>query len=180
MSTWPPPVDLVDLAKTHDPQAVGALFSAGYPRLIGFYRVAGVPPADAEDLAADTVEAMVKSLPKLRASIAFEAWFWAIARTKLRSWIRRKQRGAPEARPDPEPSTPEEQFELAEEHGTIVTALDTLSPRDRELLWLREVEGLSYEEIGGRIKAAAGTVRVACHRARQRLLDAYQQVEQQP
>lgn len=180
MTTWPPPVDLVDLAKTRDAQAVGQLFAAAYPRLIGFYRVAGVPPADAEDLASDAVEAMVKNLPKLRASIAFEAWFWAIARAKLRSWIRRKQRGAPEAKPDPDPSTPEETVELAEEHGTIVAALELLSRRDRELLWLREVEELSYEEIGGRLQAAAGTVRVACHRARQRLLDAYQQIEEQP
>ena len=48
-----------------------------------------------------------------------------------------------------------------------------ITMKDRELLWLREVEGLSYEEIGGRLSAAAGTVRVACHRARKRLERAY-------
>ncbi len=59
-------------------------------------------------------------------------------------------------------------------------ALDHLSDRDRQLLWLREVEGLSYDEIGGRLRATAGTVRVACHRARKRLEEAYRALEPSP
>ena len=46
--------------------------------------------------------------------------------------------------------------------------LSKLTEKDRELLWLREVEGLAYGEIGGRFGAATGTIRVACHRARKK------------
>ena len=60
-----------------------------------------------------------------------------------------------------------------DEHRRIRLALENLSPKDRELLWLREVEGLEYDDIARRLGATAGTVRVACHRARRRLEAAY-------
>lgn len=170
----------VHLAQERDETAISELFSAGYPRLIGFYRVAGVPPADAEDLAGATVEAMVRNLPRLRAAIAFEAWFWSIARARLRTWIKRRRRPRHDPPIDPEPSTPDEIVERSEEHQAIIAALAGLSVRDRELLWLREVEGLSYDEIGTRLQTAVGTVRVACHRARKRLENAYNALEIEP
>jgi RNA polymerase sigma factor (sigma-70 family) len=56
--------------------------------------------------------------------------------------------------------------------------MSQLSTRDRQLLWLREVEGLSYDDIGSRLGATVGTVRVACHRARQRLEEVYTRGEE--
>ena len=126
-----------------------------------------------DDLAAQVCEAVVKGIPKLREVGAFEGWFWSIARTTLRGWIRRHRR---DPRPPPQPAAPRqpEEFVLeAEEHSDIRAALDLLSMRDRQLLWLREVEDLSYDDIGGRLGSAAGAVRVACHRARTRLEAAY-------
>jgi RNA polymerase sigma factor (sigma-70 family) len=73
----------------------------------------------------------------------------------------------------PEAPGPAEQVIVEEEHAQIRSALTSLSTRDRELLWLSEVEGLTYAEVGGRIGAATGTTRVACHRARRRLEEAY-------
>ena len=67
------------------------------------------------------------------------------------------------------PATPEEISMEGDEHRRIRVALSGLTPKDRELLWLREVEGLEYEDIATRLGATAGTVRVACHRARRRL-----------
>jgi RNA polymerase sigma factor (sigma-70 family) len=174
---WPPQIDVVERARDGDRNSIAALFSAGYPRLIGFFRVAGAPPPDAEDLATATIEAMVKNLPRLRAPVAFEAWFWSIARAQLRTWIRKRRRPRAEPPISPEPSHPDERAEESEEHSLVVEALGALSPRDRELLWLREVEELSYEEIGGRLRSSVGTVRVACHRARKRLEEAYQRLE---
>ena len=75
----------------------------------------------------------------------------------------------------PAASGPEERAIDADDHSRIRGALTMLSVKDRELLWLREVEGLSYEEIGGRLSAATGTIRVACHRARKKLEQAYQE-----
>jgi len=174
---WPPALEIVERAREGDADAISTLFSLGYPRLIGFFRVSGVPGPDAEDLAAETIEAMVKSLPGLRAPVAFEAWFWTIARARIRTWIRKRRRPRPSPLITPEVSRPDELAEIGEEHAVIVQALGLLSMRDRELLWLREVEQLSYEEIGGRLGAAIGTVRVACHRARRRLEAIYERLE---
>ena len=75
-------------------------------------------------------------------------------------------------------TAPEDAVHLSDEHTQIRTALETLSPKDRSLLWLRDVEELSYEEIGGRVGSTVGTVRVAYHRARNRLEEAYGALEQ--
>ncbi len=144
--------------------------------MVAFFIGAGVPPSDADDLAADTCEGIVKNISKLRQPEAFEAWFWAIGRAKLRTWIRRRRRPGRFEPVKAPGNTPAEALVEGEEHAEIRLALGFLSPKDRELLWLREVEGLSYEEIGGRLRAAAGTVRVACHRARKRLESAYEEV----
>ena len=174
-SAWPPDPDTVELCRSGDREALSRVLRAAFPRLVAFFIGAGVPHGDADDLAADTCEGLVKNIKRLRQIGAFEAWFWAIARAKLRTWIRKRRRPGrfePVIAPG---STPGEAVVEREEHADIRAALDLLSPKDRELLWLREVEGLSYEEIGGRLQAAVGTVRVACHRARKRLEAAYEE-----
>lgn len=168
---------MVEEARDGNRGAITTLFAAGYPRLIGFYRVSGARGPDAEDLAADAVESMVRHLGRLRSPESFEAWFWTIARTHLRTWIRKKSRPRKQEPIPAEPSAPDEKLEISEEHNQVVQALEALTARDRQLLWLREVEGLSYDEIGGRLRATAGTVRVACHRARKRLEEAYEALE---
>ncbi len=173
---WPPTPQLVEMARLGNRDALEQLLTAGHPRLVAFFSGAGPNHADADDLAAQVCEAVVKNISKLRDVSAFEGWFWAIARTTLRGWIRRRRR---DPRPPPvsaAPRQPDELFMESEEHSLIRVALDTLSMRDRQLLWLREVEHLSYKDIGGRLGSTAGTIRVACHRARARLETAYNQV----
>ena len=173
---WPPTHDTVDRCRTGDRECLSAVIKLGFPRLIAFFIGAGVPPSDADDLAADTCEGLVKNIPKLREVGAFEAWFWAIARAKLRTWIRKRRRPGRFEPVNAPGNTPGERVVESEEYDDIRAAMDQLSPKDRELLWLREVEGLSYEEIGGRLRTAVGTIRVASHRARKRLETAYEEV----
>jgi RNA polymerase sigma-70 factor (ECF subfamily) len=147
--------------------------------VVAFYLGLGLDLHNADELAAETAEAIVKGVPRLREAQAFEAWFWSIARNRLRNFYRTRR----SARPTDamiSPATPEELSIEREEHRRILAALAQLSPRDRELLWLREVEGLDYGEIGGRIGSAIGTVRVAIHRARRRLEEIYLQDESDP
>ncbi|MDP8958030.1 MAG: sigma-70 family RNA polymerase sigma factor [Actinomycetota bacterium] len=158
--------------------ALSKLLAAGYPRLLAFFRASGIGPSEADDLAADTLESLLRHLPALRRSASFEAWFWSIARTRLRSWIRKNRRPSRHEPISPGPLGPGELVELADEHARVRGALRRLPPRDRELLWLREVEDLSYEEIGGQFRMAPGAARVACHRARQRLEEAYRHLEE--
>lgn len=174
---WPPPRDEVERATQGDRAASEALHRAIQPRLGAFLRYHGFDTATREDIATDVSEAVLTKINTLRNPVTFEAWFWTIARNQVHGWMRRKQRDAD--RSDlmlPSPIPPDETVIAGEEHHAIRDALARLSEKDRNLLWLREVEELSYRDISNRLGAATGAIRVRCHRARQRLEAAYEEV----
>ena len=165
---WPPDIAVIRLAIDGEDRSLTYILRGGFPRLFAFYLGVGLGRHEAEELAAETCEAVVTRIDRLRAPEAFEAWFWSIARNRLRSLFRRRRATKPtEAMISP--STPEDISMQGDEHRRVRIALANLSTKDRELLWLREVEGLEYDEIARRLGVTAGTVRVACHRARRRL-----------
>jgi RNA polymerase sigma-70 factor (ECF subfamily) len=174
---WPPAPEDVLAARNGDMLAMGRVLGAGHPRLVAFYHGVGLPYDLVGEVVADALEGMVRNFNQLRDPDAFEGWFWAIARNRMRTGLRRYR--SPNKPQDAfvSPSTPEERTILDEEHVHIREAMALLTPRDRELLWLREVEGLEYEEIGSRLGATVGAVRVSCHRARKRLEEAFSRLE---
>ncbi len=169
------PLEVVVAARDGNQESLGRLCTLIHPRLIGFYRYSGLTASESEDLAGDVVEDVITRLATLRSPKAFDAWMWSIGRNRLKGWIRVNRRPDRYEPATPAASGPEEQAIDADDHSRIRGALTMLNVKDRELLWLREVEGLSYEEIGGRLSAATGTIRVACHRARKKLEQAYQE-----
>lgn len=171
-SGWPPSRTDVEQARDGDNQVLGAILVNGFPRLVAFYRGVGLPNADSEELASEAVEGMIKSIRRLREADAFEGWFWTIARNRLRTNLRRRGRIEREL----EYGLVEDPASIVvarEEHVTIRMALAQLSIRDREILWLREVEQLTHEEIATRLTMRPGAVRVAALRARRRLEEFY-------
>jgi RNA polymerase sigma factor (sigma-70 family) len=168
---------VVAAAKRGNHEAIGALGSDAFRRTVSFYRYTGLSPDEAEDLAADAVEHIISKLPSLRKASAYDAWMWTITRNLLRSfWRSEKIREAQEPISSA-PAGPDEIAVIHEEHERIVVALKTLTIRDRELLWRREVLELDSRTIGQRVDSNSGSVRVACHRARKRLEDAYTSLE---
>lgn len=152
---------------------MGTVLGAGHPRLLAFFHGVGMPADLVSEITSEALEGMVRNFPKLRDPDAFEGWFWAIARNRMRTGIRRYRSRRNPSDAFVSPSTPEEKVVVKEEHTHIRLAMEQLTLRDRELLWLREVEGLEYDEIGTRLGTTAGTVRVAVHRARRRLEEAF-------
>lgn len=171
-SGWPPSRIQIEAARDGDTDVLGSILVDGFPRLVAFYRGMGLSKADGEELASEAVEGMIRSIGKLREPDAFEGWFWTIARNRLRSSFRRKGRVERELEYGPV-DDPESIVVAREEHVAIRTALERLSPRDREVLWLREVEQLSHDEIATRLTMRPGAVRVAALRARRRLEELY-------
>jgi RNA polymerase sigma-70 factor (ECF subfamily) len=165
----------VESARSGDRDALGEILGRGYPKLVAFYVGMGLSPAEAEDLASEACEGVLRNLSRLRRIEAFERWFWTVARNRLRSRLRARYR-EPRAPYDPPADDPLAEVISGDEHRAIVAALAELSPRDREILWLREVEELSYEDIAGRLRIGVGAVRVAALRARRRLEEAYERL----
>jgi RNA polymerase sigma factor (sigma-70 family) len=154
---------------------LGEILAAGFPRLVAFYRGMGLRHAECEDLASEAMEGMVRNISGLREAAAFEGWFWTVARNRLRSTLRKKGRVEKELEYAPV-DDPADLVVARSEHAVVRTALARLPERDRVILWLREVEGLSYDEIGGRVAMATGAVRVAALRARRRLEAIYAEI----
>lgn len=69
-------------------------------------------------------------------------------------------------------SAPDRELDRQEASERVHRALDSLPARDREVLVLRELKDLTYEEIGRIIRAPIGTVMSRLSRARARLAQA--------
>ena len=138
-------------------------------------------PADAEDVAQDAFIKAYRALPQFRGDSAFYTWLYRIAiNTAKNSLVSRKRNPVgyeldahnDDDGPDMpsrlrDPDTPEG-LALSEEIRNIVQAAIGQLPEDlRTAIVLRELEGLSYEEIAASMKCPVGTVRSRIFRARE-------------
>ena len=89
-----------------------------------------------------------------------KAYLLGIARKKAADWWRRHRPHSPEA-----PATARAETEPL----AIRQALEQLPEDLRTVLWLREAEGYSYEELAKILRIPSGTVRSRLHSARQQL-----------
>lgn len=129
----------------------------------------------AEDLAQEVfVRALAHRPDKPR------AWVFAVAanlaRDEARAAVRRKRhltllKGDPIAQPTVSPAA-DDTVEHDEQMASVQEALNTLTPRDREILLLWDA-GLSYPEIAAQTGLAVGAVGTTLARARRRLVDAH-------
>lgn len=104
------------------------------------------------------------------------AWLLAIVRNTAYSWRRRQGMSALDTEFDEtrhsdsaDGEHPEAALLRGAERERLRRALDQLPPEFREVIVLRELEGLSYREIGEVVGVPAGTVMSRLSRARERL-----------
>jgi RNA polymerase sigma-70 factor, ECF subfamily len=123
-----------------------------------------VGPSEATDLTQEVFLRVARSAVPETTTDGERAWVFRIARN-LALNHRRDTGRRPEtvtltdaARPAPQ-----------ETSAAMKQALERLSPLDRDVFLLREVAGLSYEEIAGSCEISHAAVRARLHRARQQL-----------
>jgi RNA polymerase sigma-70 factor (ECF subfamily) len=129
----------------------------------------------ADDISQEVCIAVLRGLPKYEhRGLPFEAWIYSIAHRKVAD----AQRSLHRARdvvygelPDvtDESPTPEQSAIRDAEVGWAAELLDRLPEKLREVLILRVATGLSAEATGRTLGMSAGAVRVAQHRALNRL-----------
>jgi RNA polymerase sigma-70 factor (ECF subfamily) len=128
--------------------------------------------ADAEDVVQDACVRAIRFFPALRHSEA-RAWLFAIVRNTWYTRIGRRPRTGGEAIDDdalPDLSLgPEALLMQRMTVDRVRDAIEQLPPEFREVVVLREIEGLSYKEIASVIDAPIGTVMSRLSRARSRL-----------
>jgi RNA polymerase sigma-70 factor (ECF subfamily) len=173
------PDDLVAAAMAGDRQAVGRLLTIIRPLVVRYCRARlGAPDrssASADDVAQEVCLAVLTALPGYRVQgKPFLAFVYGIAAHKVIDAHRAsaRNRSEPVAEiPDATESTdgPEQRALRLELSGEMGRLLDQLPDKQREILVLRVVVGLSAEETADAVGSTPGAVRVAQHRALARL-----------
>jgi len=133
-------------------------------------------PADVADLCQDTFLAAYRALPGFRGESAFYTWIYRIAINAAQRH-RARQRpveslddddgtfGTPATPSDD--ATPEALLASRQLAQGLNAAIEALAEDQRRALLLREVDGLSYEEIADLLDCPPGTVRSRIFRARE-------------
>ena len=148
-------------------------------RMLGNYE-------DANDCAQDTFIRVYRSLARFRRQSSFSTWLYRIAvntcKNRLSSSAFRRERsvlrinGSKDGDGDERSMeigdsthTPNGAFERREREALIQDAIQSLPDKQRTVVVLRDVEGLSYEEIAEITGMNLGTVKSRIARARERL-----------
>jgi len=157
---------LVLRCQTGDEDAYRELVGRFGPRLRYFVRKLVGQADRADDLVQEVWIDVLRQLPRLKDVGAFTTWLYRIAHGKAMLDGRRNGR-APKMTSDVESIADEsEETFSAEDAARIHAALDELEPVHREVLVLRFLEQMSYDEIGEIVDCPLGTVRSRLHYAK--------------
>jgi RNA polymerase sigma-70 factor (ECF subfamily) len=138
-------------------------------------------PAEAEDVTQDAFIKAYRALPGFRGESAFYTWLYRIGINTAKNHLLANKLRAPTSTPfDAEDSesfedasllrevnTPENELMSKQVVGVVQASLQQLPEDLRSALTLREIEGLSYEEIAIVMDCPIGTVRSRIFRARE-------------
>ena len=171
--------ELIRLAKQGDEHAFAAL--AGLYEKQVYHQALRLlnHPEDAADVTQEVFLKVWQGLPNFQGDSAFSTWLYRLTDNAAIDLLRKekKRRGdvpLEEMPPDgsftldPSPS-PHELLESKELQRALEQGLDALSEEHRRVLVLREVSGLSYQQIAEVLELDIGTVKSRIFRARMSL-----------
>jgi RNA polymerase sigma-70 factor (ECF subfamily) len=181
-----PDEKLVRRAQKGDKNAFAELFIRYEGRIFGYlYRMVGNRDW-AEDLAQEAFIQAHQHLNKLGPPYDFKSWVYRIAGNLALDGLRRYRREVPlpdwdsgeASRPEladqKREGAPESQARLSEVRSAVWNTLHQLPDNYRQILVLREIDGLAYNEIAAALGLSLNNVRVTLHRARLRFRDIYE------
>jgi len=180
---------LVKRAQGGDAEAFRALFERYHRRAYAVALGVVKNPSDAHDVVQEAFIKVHRHLPRFQGNSSFYTWLYRITMILSIDHIRRRKnatkfdyddtRAAEQGLEDPhdlapslsdaDPSRNQGRTELRQK---IQDALETLPEYHRQVILLREVEGLSYEEIASLMKVPKGTIMSRLFHARRKMQSA--------
>jgi len=171
---------LLQKAQEGDRTAFEALVTLHSPRV--FHLALGYTGRhhDAEEITQTVFWKVWNALPQFRGGASFSTWLYRLTSNAAIDFLRREKRQSGPSdfslddeetyiEPvDPAP-TPQRHAEAKELREALAQGLEKLSPEHRQVLLLRELQGLSYEEISDALDLDLGTVKSRIARAREKL-----------
>lgn len=149
-----------------------ALFEVVYPRVRRYFLLRGMEIGEAEELAQDVMVIVYQRAGEVREKDFFNGWLFKVAKNELARFWRRRQARSRIAEMQPFDS------ELAEKLMIEIEVADSsdfaewvsyLEPAERDIIILRFVEELSYEELAVALGIPIGTVKWRLFNAKKKL-----------
>ena len=142
-------------------------------------------PTEVEDVAQEAFIKAYRALPSFRGDSAFYTWLYRIGINTAKNYLMSQGRRAPtttefdseeaegfeEAEQLRDNNTPESQLMSRQIAETVNKAVESLPQELKTAITLREIEGLSYEEIAEMMNCPIGTVRSRIFRAREAIAE---------
>jgi len=176
---------LVALAQKGDMRAYDELVTRHRGKIFAMIRNMIHQEADAWDISQDVFIKAWHALPRFEAKARFSTWLYRIAHNAVYDWTRKRkiesvgefndeifERERIDSASFTTPSggeMPDQSMSQGELRQKIQAALNKLSPEHREVVLLKDVQGLSYKEIADAMSSTLGTVMSRLYYARQKL-----------
>lgn len=161
--------------RTRSEELYGELFAVLYPRVRRYFILKGLDNAVAEDLAQESLLKVFQRAGELREQSLFLGWVFAIARNELLLYWRRLQSRIATVSFETSPEilgVPAPEGEGGIGSTLLPELISCLEPAERDLLLLRFVEELSYEELAQVLEIPIGTVKWRLYRLKRKLSSA--------
>lgn len=162
----PPDETLMLAFKGGDALAFRELFDRYKNPIYGYVRRRINDPGRAEEITQDVFLALVQHRNGYQVTASFRTYLYRIALNRIASEFRKKKESEP--LPENAPAAGGGDPAVVQQ---VREALAQLEPAQREIVLLREYQGLSYEEIAAVLKVPVGTVRSRLFRAKLALRD---------
>ena len=138
-------------------------------------------PSEIEDVAQEAFIKAYRALPQFRGESAFYTWLYRIAINTARNWLAQNNRrpSTPSAQENEDGETfdatdnltdnsdPESEMASRQIADTVNKAMNDLPEDLRNAIVMREIDGMSYEDIAESMNCPIGTVRSRIFRARE-------------
>jgi RNA polymerase sigma-70 factor (ECF subfamily) len=177
---------LVDRARLGDRHAFDLLVLKYQSRLLSLVNRLVSNQSDALDVLQDTFVKAYRSLHTFRGESAFYTWLYRIAVNTAKNHLASKLKESKDVSVDDDAtgelsvlqdfSAPDEEAGAEELQRAILHAIEQLPDDLKQALTLRELEGMSYDEIALAMNCPIGTVRSRIFRARDHVV---QEISQQ-
>ena len=171
---------LVERVKKGDQAAFDLLIGKYQHRIVSLVSRYVSDPAEAQDVAQEAFIKAYRAIGKFRGDSAFYTWMYRIAINTAKNWLVARNRRPPASDIDAmdaeqydidsrlkERDTPENELLREEVETTVYDAIAALPEDLRTAIMLREIDGMSYEEIATTMECPIGTVRSRIFRARE-------------
>ncbi|MBA1145503.1 RNA polymerase sigma factor RpoE [Ectothiorhodospiraceae bacterium WFHF3C12] len=172
--------ELVERVKAGDKRAFDVLVLKYQHKLVKLIMRYVNDPADAMDIAQEAFIKAYRAMPNFRGDSSFYTWLYRIGINTAKNYVVAQGRRPPDSDIDAEDAerydiesrlkdqdTPEGMAQRDEIERTVLEAIEALPEDLRTAITLRELEGLSYEEIAQAMECPVGTVRSRIFRARE-------------